>query len=460
MADSTYMARVGVIFRALINDLKRDLTSAARDLNVPVEVVEDIIGGRKAIPPQVVESAVKVWPVNERDFFPIHDDAPAGVRIMRAKESRDTTRVLRRGGRDYYEYRDTATSRISMFRPEWIRMIQAVEDNDPDNPRVEWNNGHFLYQFTYFVGAVNYYYEWNGLRRCVSMRTGDSVSGLPYAPHSFAARNGESALILALTYGGRLLGDAQHELSALGEKLSVHYACDNTSGRGAFSWLLGMHLDNASCPPEQLVVRSGMTAARVSELVSGSNGPTSNELCAIAAALRVNVRDLLPMVPDEVDGVHILRGEDAPQWLYPDDNTADYRIKELAGTLICPNSRALEIEVLGEGHTLLRTGLHTYLYNLGPNEIEFHWDNGERPVQERFAPDDSAYIKPFVPHRFSVIQPVLPGRLLVLRIGGKVCGDALLEASAIGPMSLRRLITDAGQWYKSEKPEPDQRGRT
>jgi hypothetical protein len=448
VADTAYLARAGVAFRAVINDLKRDPESAARDLGVSVRLIDDVIAGRQPLPEDLLTRAVAVWPVNERDFFPVHDDTPAGARVMRAAESASTARVLRRGGRDYYEYRDTAMSRVSMFRPEWIRMLQPVRDNDPDNPDVEWNNGHFLYQFTYFVGSVNYYYEWQGIRHCVPMNTGDSVSGLPYAPHTFTARNGEPALILALTYGGRLLGDAQHELSALGPDRAERYALDTSSPATAFAALLGAHLDNTCCPPGELASRSGVEAARLYALLTGADTPDGTELTAIADALRLNVRDLLPVVPDELDGVHIRRGADAPVWTYPDPESAHYRIKELAGTRVCPNSRALEIEVLGRNSTAwLTTGLHTYLYNLGPGELEFCWDTGVGTEREQLAADDSAYLKPFVRHRFSVSDPDSPGRLLALRIGGKVSGDAQVEASAIGAGSLRRLVTDSGQWY-------------
>jgi hypothetical protein len=447
VTDAAYLARSGVAFRAVINDLKRDPASAAQDLGVSVRLIDDVIAGRQPLPAEVLARAVGTWPVNERDFFPIHDDAPAGVLIMRATESAGTARVLRRGGRDYYEYRDTAMSRVSMFRPEWIRMLQPVSDNDPDNPDVEWNNGHFLYQFTYFVGSVNYYYEWQGSRHCVPMNTGDSVSGLPYAPHTFTARNGEPALILALTYGGRLLGDAQHELSALGPDMAQRYALDTSSPGGAFAALLRAHLDNTCCPQEELARRSGIGTARLTTLLAGAGEADWAELAAIAAALRLNVRDLLPVVPDEVDGVHIVRRADAPVWTYPDTESADYRIRGLAGTRVCPNSRALEIDVLGRDGAWLSTGLHTYVYNLGPAEVEFSWDAGDGVASDRLVADDSGYLKPFVRHRFSVSDSDSPGRLLVLRIGGKVSGDAQSEASAIGAGSLRRLVTDSGQWY-------------
>ncbi|WP_206795406.1 hypothetical protein [Amycolatopsis sp. MtRt-6] len=452
MNESTYLTRSSVLFRSVLNDLKRDPASAARELGIPLPAVEEVLRGRRALSPEELARAVRTWPVNERDFFPVHDDAPAGVRVMRAAESAATSRVLRRGGRDYYEYRDTAMSRVSMFRPEWIRMIQPVGDNDPENPDVEWNNGHFLNQFTYFVGSVNYYYEWEGVRHCVPMETGDSVSGLPYAPHSFAARNGEPALILALTYGGRLLGDAQHELSALGPDLAAEYALDSADFPHAAAALLRTHLDNACVPPAELARRSGLTAERLDELLSGDAEASEAELAVLAGALRVNVRDLLPVVPDETDGVRIVRAADARAWSYPDDRRPDYRVTELAGTLVCPNSRGLRIEVLGDGETALRAGLHTYLYNLGPEPVRFSWDHGGRTDRTELAAGDSAYLKPFVPHRFGVVTPGRPGTVLVLRIGGKVCGDALLEASAVGAEAVRRLVTDDEQWY-------DPRGR-
>ena len=56
------------------------------------------------------------------------------------------------------------------------------------------------------------------------------------------------------------------------------------------------------------------------------------------------------------------------------------------------------------------------------------------------------YVKPFVPHGFTQVEA---GRSTVLtrRIGGKVSGDTRREAYALGAPTLRRLISDTGQWY-------------
>ena len=44
-------------------------------------------------------------------------------------------------------------------RPEWIKELRVVKDDDPLNPDVQFNNGHLMMQTTLFIGPVNFYYE-------------------------------------------------------------------------------------------------------------------------------------------------------------------------------------------------------------------------------------------------------------------------------------------------------------
>jgi hypothetical protein len=81
-----YRRRAGATFRAIINDLKRNEEAAAQDLGVDVEVIHAVIAGDRRLAGDLLERACRVWPVNERDFFPIHDDAPDGLCVMRAAE--------------------------------------------------------------------------------------------------------------------------------------------------------------------------------------------------------------------------------------------------------------------------------------------------------------------------------------------------------------------------------------
>ncbi|WP_036376372.1 hypothetical protein [Micromonospora sp. ATCC 39149] len=452
MSDPAFRRRAGATFRGIINDLKRTTEAAAADLGVAPDVLAAVIRGDRELPAELLRRAVEVWPVNERDFLPVHDDAPHGVRICRVAESVATSRIFQRGGADYYEYRDTAMSRLAMFRPEWIRMLQPVADNRPDNPAVQWNAGHFLYQFTYFVGAVNYYYAWAGRRFCVETVTGDSVAGLPYAPHSFAYRAGGSGLILALTYGGRLLGDAQHELAALGPDLAERYAPDDPGAgpddHSAAAAALRQHLDDTMTPAARLAEASGVPAGRLADLLAGRAAAAPDELAALAAALRVPVRDLLPVSGDEENGVCQMPRSAAPVWSWPAEEPVAYRVRGLAGTLLCPNSRALELEVTGRdpAAATLRTGLHQYCFVLGPDPVRLCWESAGTVHEAILQPDDSLYVKPFVPHGFTRLEA---GRstVLALRIGGKVAGDTRREAAALGASSLRRLVSDTTQWY-------------
>jgi methylphosphonate synthase len=288
MATSSYLQRTGATFRGLINDLKRNEQAAADELGVEVSLIRRIIAGECPVPMSLIETAVRVWPVNERDFFPMRDGSPEGVTIMRAADSAATSRVFQRAGRDYYEYRDTAMNPIGMIRPEWIRILQPVNDCEAHNPQVQWNNGHFLYQFTYFIGEVNYYYEFQGQKRCARMETGDSVFGLPFARHSFATRQpAPPGLILALTYGGRLLGDAQHELGVLGNDRAAQFVLASDDFARAQGAVIAMHMGNAGYSPGYLAAKSGLEPQRVDALLSGEETADAETLSKLALALRV-----------------------------------------------------------------------------------------------------------------------------------------------------------------------------
>jgi transcriptional regulator with XRE-family HTH domain len=450
LQQTTYLQRAGATFLALINDLKRNEASAARDLGVSEDLIHEIVAGERPISREILDKAVKIWPVNERDFFPIHDDVSEGVVVMNKSQSVASSRVLQRAGRDYYEYRDTAMSRVAMIRPEWIKMLQIVHDNDPENPNVEWNNGHFLFQFTYFVGEVNYYYEWNGRKFCEPMNTGDSVFGLPFAKHSFGSRNPKSpALILALTYGGRLVGDAQHELGVLGDESACKYVLPMDDQIESHAALLRFHVANGSYSCDYLATAAGIKKARLKKALSGEVALAAHELQALADALRVPVRDLLVPHLDTNNGVVIVHHENAPSWVLPNEEQPNYRMRELAGSSVTPYSKSLEIEVLPHaGDSLpLETGTHQYGYNLGPASATLGWICDGTRYSKVIQPEESFFIKPHIAHWFESLEPT---RLLLLRVGGKIVGDALLEASIVGKESLSRVVAETMCWYNEE----------
>ena len=202
------LKKSGQNLRGLLNDLKRRPQDAANQLGFSIEEIEEYISGTKPISSEFINIACEKWPVNERDFFVIRDDCPSGLKIMRSSDSKKSSRVMERAGKPYYEYRDTVITSSTSFRPEWIEELCFVDDNDPDNSSVQWNNGHFMHQFTYFIGEVNYYFKDESGKKCVKeMNTGDSCYITPFVPHSFTTRAGakKPGLILALTFGSNLV---------------------------------------------------------------------------------------------------------------------------------------------------------------------------------------------------------------------------------------------------------------
>ena len=94
----------------------------------------------------IMRAMTQTFPVPLGDLWVEPDDTHAGVRVLTKDESEATERVLTRpdksGSRTpYYAYRDAAMSRLGPFRPEWIKELRVVEDSNPENPDVVYNNG-------------------------------------------------------------------------------------------------------------------------------------------------------------------------------------------------------------------------------------------------------------------------------------------------------------------------------
>ena len=443
------LVRFGNYFLGMLNDLKRRPKDAAKELNISLEDIMDIIEGRKEISSEIIVRAKKIWPVSSRDFYLIEDDCPNGIKIMRAEDSAKSSRIMERGGSPYYEYRDTAVSSVGLFRPEWIEELCEVEDNDPNNAAVQWNKGHFMHQFTYFIGDVNYYYLGpDGKKKVAIMNTGDSVYGTPFRPHSFTTRKGASknGLILALTYGNQLAGDTQQELSVMGKELGMPYWLDFSSRKKAFGALLNFHMKCASLSFEEFSKRTGIDKDKLIQFEKGLEIPSYETIITLAKALNVNSRDLLP--PDVIeDKVIVKYYKDAPRWYFP-ESTKTYHVVELSHSKTLPFSKAFEftIEKNNDDELDLQVGLHQYIYNVGDEDIKLNWQTKNVIKHDVLKPGYSAYIKPNVPHNFRG-----KGKLMVLRIAGRIAGDAQRELSSFEKSDAHRAISEISMWFDPQE---------
>ena len=442
---NSHQIKSGKNFLGILNDIKRRPEDAANELNVPLKEIQAIIEGKQALTPELINKAIEIWPINARDFYIIQDDCQLGIKIMRAGESLKSSRIMNRAGKPYYEYRDTAMSTVAPFRPEWILELCHVDNNEPTNPDVQWNNGHFMHQFTYFIGDVNFYYKDElGNKKVAVMNTGDSMYITPFTPHTFTSRKGskENGLILALTYGGKLTGDVQQELSGLSVELGSNFALDFSSKENASASLIKYHREISNLSLNELSKRTNIPLNELKNFENATKLPTFSELDMIAKALTINVRDLLPNDKIE-DKVIVILHNEGKTWFYP-ENTNNYEFRELASTTALPFSKALEIKVMKSDNTDLdlESGVHQYVYNVGSTPVQINWKSDNQNYDETINPDDSLYLKPFVKHSFSG-----NGKLLVLRIGGKISGDSQRELSIVGKKNASRAISETMQWF-------------
>ncbi len=81
-SQSKKLIKSGKNFLGILNDIKRRPEDAARELKVSLDEINSILAGEKELPGYIVDKATKIWPVNARDFYIIHDDCPQGIKIM------------------------------------------------------------------------------------------------------------------------------------------------------------------------------------------------------------------------------------------------------------------------------------------------------------------------------------------------------------------------------------------
>lgn len=439
----------GPLFRGLLNDLKRRPEDAARELNLTLETVEKLLEGKMKPTLELIEKVEKTWPVNARDLFPINNDTENGIVLFSQSQSAQSARTMDRAGKPYYEYRDTAMSRLAKFRPEWIQELHVVSDNDPTNPTVQWNNGHFMHQFTYFIGSVNFYFidPHTKEKKVAVMNTGDSMYISPFVPHTFATRKeaSERGLILALTYGESLSGDAQKELAALGVESSSSFLLATQNPSSFFEAHLERLLQNSMMNFETLADKIPLNASTLrKEIQSGPLG--LDRIRQLAQILQIQPKDL--MTPEEVSPrvvVNTYSNQTPRQYL------EDYKIVDLAGSPHLPYSKAFEFSCVDpktNPGSFFQCSLHQYAYVLEEG-LQIEWKHQNKTHRKLLNRNDSFYLPPFTEVAFSG-----HGKILIFRIAGNMRFDQQIELSSFGKANIARAVGEGIQWFNPEGHSP------
>lgn len=434
------------------NDLKRTIKLLSKEININEKLIKKIIDGDCSIEEsyEVLKKMGSFYPIDISDLYLLEDDCSNGVKIMRSEESEKTSRIYNRINKDnkktpYYEYRDTAMSKLGPFKPEWIKQLRSVRDSDPYNPDVAYNNGHLLHQITFFVGPVNFYWEVNGKKYCKEMNTGDSNYITPFWPHSFTTRDSnQDAYILAITFGGDV-STAQKELYALGNKAS-NYSIEYRNHNKATRQLIKQHMINENLTIEHIVNLAKDQSMQIDfkKLMNQKGKISLKKLGMIAILLNIELDNLIIPIYKPEDEVVVQLSNDNKKYLFPDENNPSYNINRLARTSKMPNIKGFSIEVLSnKPEKNLITSLHTYLCNYGNSDIDIFWKDQGSSYKDKINKFDSVYLQPFVDHGFSCENG--DGKLFLVRVLGKMNLSAQKEFSYMA--NVERAYNETKCWF-------------
>jgi len=434
------------------NDLKRTINALANDIDIDEKLMLQIINGECELNDsyKVIEKMGMVYPIDVSDLYLLKNDCEHGVKIMRAEESFLTSRVFNRINKQkkytpYYEYRDTAMSNIGPYKPEWIKELRNVDNNDPCNPDVAYNNGHFMHQTTFFIGTVNFYWEVNGEKFCREMNTGDSNYITPYWPHSFTNRDlNQEAYILAITFGGDVRR-AQKELYALGEK-SKNYVLEYRNYNIAIKQLIKQHMMNENMTIDHLinVAQHKSIEIDLKELMNKKEKIPTEDLRKIAALLNIELNDLLLPIYKSDEEVVVKHSKKGNKYMYPNKNNVAYKIEALARTSKMPLVKGFSIEVLtDQPERNMLTSLHNYIYNYGNSEVVICWENEGNTYKQIIKKDDSIYIQPFINHGFGCSSG--DGKLYLVRVSGSINLSTQRELSYMA--NVERVFSETKCWF-------------
>jgi len=459
-----HWVRQGAKIRAVANDIKRNDEALAEETGVGLATVQAAFAG--AAPPdvydQIINRMVEIYPVSRLDLDVRRDDTDDGVVVHTVTESMASSRVFTRSDKTgqstpYYEYRDAAMSSVGPYRPEWIKELRTVSSEDAADPDVAYNSGHLMHQSTFFVGPVNFYWKKDGQSYMEKMDTGDSNYITPFVPHSFTSRDpSREAYIVAVTFAGKM-DTAQQEVMVLDPKGVADSLLDLSDRSRAFAGILRQGLANAMMGVEQLRWRSGMETKRLVLFLDGVAYPEPDEASALAEALGINVRDLMP--PEAVDPTEVVvrhRSKDR-NWLYPSEELPHYEVQDLAGTRKVTLLKSISVRVLDASPARtpasldLATPFHEFCYNYGTATALLSWQGKDKVRNAVIEPGGSYYIKPTVAHALRSASKSEESEVAVMRVGGALYGDAHLELSSYPRQALGRVLRETQQWYDPTK---------
>ena len=410
MKENNLTKRIGQRILSEANDLKRTLETVSKDISVSLDSLNLLLEGKldsgEAF--EIVQKFSEVYPVKISDILLENEDSSEKVVFSKKNESLSSSRVYSRVNKDdvlteYYEYRDTAMSKLSPFRPEWIKELRVVDDNDPNNPDVAYNNGHLMHQMTTFVGPVNFYWEVNGKKYCREMNTGDSNFITPFWKHSFTSRDkSKEAYIVAVTFSGDV-GRARNELYALGEESIQKFCFSNVNFNKAVTEVIKQIMDNQLLSAEKLqnIFQKNQLSINVEDLLKESKEKDPQSLMEFCKVFDLPV-DIFNLPINNPENEVTIKNYDPRESYFFDNQLKDYKINILAKNPRMPECIGFNVQIFSEDQSKsseLSSGLHNFIYNYGDHPINFSWFIDGSWKYKIVEPGDSVYMYPHVKHK-------------------------------------------------------------
>ena len=433
------------------NKAKLTLAQLGATADIAEERLAALEAGREVPDLITLERLAAALRVNLRDLLPIERDTDRGIVYCSSKAFEDSCRILQRGGKDYYTYRDIAGTTL-MPHTQGV-VLDALCTDEAD---VVQNKGHFQHGLSYILrGPIKGYWDKRGQRVSRVLETGDSYFARGFLPHTYRSLSGETvARFLSFTFAGHLAGDAGLELASLGDdRLPAMIAERAAEDKGvAHGVLLRRRRLDAAYDITDLASLSGLPEETVAALEKGRRLPTWEEVERLAAALCVNPRDLLSVVSDTDAGMRVLTLADAQRTerLFGPSRHPCYRIRDMARSTEVPDMRGMVIQPLrpetdADEAAELCPSLHTH-YFVPVGQCVFTWAHGGERHRLELGPEDSLYIEPHLPRAFYQQPREDPAEILSFSYAGPLAGEALQELNLFGLEGAKRIARETLQW--------------
>ncbi|MDA9227030.1 hypothetical protein N9P34_00565 [Actinomycetota bacterium] len=318
----------------------------------------------------------------------------------------------------YYEYRDTAMTPLSPIRPEWIRPLRIVQDNDGENELAVLNYGHFLHQITFFAGPVNFYHKEGNRTVCTPMNFGDTNYIPPFIPHSFTSRDSDDdGLIVAVTFGG-VAKAALDELSLL----------DETQLRRAVQAFTSQQSDDNE---NQVIDGTFALCDLISEESEAPGGVGSTpQRGPEPLFVRYSENQSFTVKGSREHGPHLVKGASSPS-----------NIGANSYIYLAPSAKECRDWGPLPG---LETFKGVYLFNPSSQRAKLTWHRSGNTFTEYLEPHDSAYVEPMTP--FNLIGEDERLELFIVAVPTRLNSATLVELSEFD--RLDRVIAETTPWFK------------